>query len=256
MSITPPPNRAGSTRQPFSMSVIVDAEGAQCVGHELGVTGQQRGGDRRRTVGERGEHQRPVGQRLRTGQLDRRAHGAMRRAGRSIAAQSRPLVCPTPVNIRVRSHRYIAINMSSCGRAGGTFDGMCGRYVSVRGDADLLAEFDAVDATDSGDAPYEPDYNVAPTKPVRIIVNRRRRDADGHADRRPGPPAAGRVLGARAVVGEGPLDRRAADQCAVRGPRDGARVPAGLCRPPLPRAGRRLVRVAAPAPGRASSRST
>lgn len=59
---------------------------------------------------------------------------------------------------------------------------MCGRYVSVRGDADLLAEFDAVDATD---APYEPDYNVAPTKPVRIVVNRRQRSADGAPD---GPP--------------------------------------------------------------------
>jgi putative SOS response-associated peptidase YedK len=53
---------------------------------------------------------------------------------------------------------------------------MCGRYVSVRGDADLLSEFDAVDETGTA---YEPDYNVAPTKPVRIIVNRRRRDEAG-----------------------------------------------------------------------------
>ncbi len=53
---------------------------------------------------------------------------------------------------------------------------MCGRYVSVRGDADLLSEFDAIDETQGV---YEPDYNVAPTKPVRIIVNRRRRDDAG-----------------------------------------------------------------------------
>ena len=55
---------------------------------------------------------------------------------------------------------------------------MCGRYVSVRSDADLLDEFDAIDAT-SGDT-YEPDYNLAPTKPARVIVNRPLRDAEGN----------------------------------------------------------------------------
>jgi len=55
---------------------------------------------------------------------------------------------------------------------------MCGRYVSVRADADLVDEFEAVDAT-QGETP-EPDYNVAPTKPVRAIVNRPLRDADGN----------------------------------------------------------------------------
>jgi putative SOS response-associated peptidase YedK len=60
---------------------------------------------------------------------------------------------------------------------------MCGRYVSVRGDADLLTEFDAVAVDgDAARAGYEPDFNVAPTKPVRIVVNRRRRDAEGQAD--------------------------------------------------------------------------
>jgi putative SOS response-associated peptidase YedK len=61
----------------------------------------------------------------------------------------------------------------------GNVVGMCGRYVSVRSDADLSDEFDAVDATD-GLWP-EPDYNVAPTKPVRVVVNRPLRDADGKA---------------------------------------------------------------------------
>jgi putative SOS response-associated peptidase YedK len=56
---------------------------------------------------------------------------------------------------------------------------MCGRYVSVRSDADLTDEFDAIDAT-NGLWP-EPDYNVAPTKPVRVVVNRPLRDADGEA---------------------------------------------------------------------------
>jgi putative SOS response-associated peptidase YedK len=54
---------------------------------------------------------------------------------------------------------------------------MCGRYVSVQADSDLLSEFDAIDATDANSPP--PDYNVAPTKPVRAVVNRPLRDADG-----------------------------------------------------------------------------
>ena len=55
---------------------------------------------------------------------------------------------------------------------------MCGRYVSVRSDGDVLSEFDAYDAT--GGEVVEPDYNVAPTKPVRVVVNRPLRDAAGN----------------------------------------------------------------------------
>lgn len=54
---------------------------------------------------------------------------------------------------------------------------MCGRYVSVQADADLTDEFDAVDATDG--AWPGPDYNIAPTDPVRIVVNRPLRDDQG-----------------------------------------------------------------------------
>jgi putative SOS response-associated peptidase YedK len=57
---------------------------------------------------------------------------------------------------------------------------MCGRYASTRAAADVAAQFRAVDATD-GTAP-EPDYNVAPTKPVLAVVERHPRDADGAAD--------------------------------------------------------------------------
>lgn len=54
---------------------------------------------------------------------------------------------------------------------------MCGRYVSVRSNEDLTDEFDAVDATNGEwDAP---NYNVAPTDPVRIVVNRPLRDEHG-----------------------------------------------------------------------------
>lgn len=54
---------------------------------------------------------------------------------------------------------------------------MCGRYVSVRSDADVLTEFDAVYAAEG--RATDPDWNVAPTKPVRAIVNRPLRDEDG-----------------------------------------------------------------------------
>ena len=60
---------------------------------------------------------------------------------------------------------------------------MCGRYVSVKADGDVLAEFDAVDAT--GEDRYEPDWNIAPTKPVRTIVNRPLRDAQGNTAETP-----------------------------------------------------------------------
>ncbi len=54
---------------------------------------------------------------------------------------------------------------------------MCGRYVSVRSNEDLTDEFDAIDATN--DEWEAPNYNVAPTDPVRVVVNRPLRDADG-----------------------------------------------------------------------------
>jgi putative SOS response-associated peptidase YedK len=54
---------------------------------------------------------------------------------------------------------------------------MCGRYVSVRSNEDLTEEFDAIDATNGE---WEaPNYNVAPTDPVRIVVNRPVRDEQG-----------------------------------------------------------------------------
>jgi putative SOS response-associated peptidase YedK len=54
---------------------------------------------------------------------------------------------------------------------------MCGRYVSVRANEDLTEEFDAIDATDGE---WEaPNYNVAPTDPVRVVVNRPLRDEGG-----------------------------------------------------------------------------
>lgn len=59
---------------------------------------------------------------------------------------------------------------------------MCGRYGASWGVDDLVAEFDL----DSVDVPLaerlEPDYNVAPTKPVYAVVTRRGRDEPAEAE--------------------------------------------------------------------------
>jgi putative SOS response-associated peptidase YedK len=60
---------------------------------------------------------------------------------------------------------------------------MCGRYVSVRSNEDLTEEFDALDSTN--DEWTAPNYNVAPTDPVRVVVNRPLRDADGTPAKQP-----------------------------------------------------------------------
>lgn len=57
---------------------------------------------------------------------------------------------------------------------------MCGRYASTKDPATLAAEFDAVDQTE--ERRQEPDYNVAPTKPVLSVVTRHPRNAEGVAD--------------------------------------------------------------------------
>jgi putative SOS response-associated peptidase YedK len=49
---------------------------------------------------------------------------------------------------------------------------MCGRYVVTRSWDDLLAEFEAADQLDG--ALYQPDYNVAPTDPVPVVLTRHR----------------------------------------------------------------------------------
>jgi putative SOS response-associated peptidase YedK len=54
---------------------------------------------------------------------------------------------------------------------------VCGRYVQAREIDDLLAEFEAEDALN--DEPAVADYNVAPTKPVPVVLNRHRRGDRG-----------------------------------------------------------------------------
>ncbi|MBR7833816.1 SOS response-associated peptidase [Actinospica durhamensis] len=50
---------------------------------------------------------------------------------------------------------------------------MCGRYVAVHSPRELAKEFDVVRITVEGS--MEPDYNVAPTKPVLAVLTRERR---------------------------------------------------------------------------------
>jgi putative SOS response-associated peptidase YedK len=48
---------------------------------------------------------------------------------------------------------------------------MCGRYVARRDVDDLVAEFEAADATGE---PWSADYNIAPTDPVPVVLTRHR----------------------------------------------------------------------------------
>jgi putative SOS response-associated peptidase YedK len=80
---------------------------------------------------------------------------------------------------------------------------MCGRYVSTKSSSDLLEEFDAVypagpadagSATPAGAAAeaaaeksYPADYNVAPTKLIRMVVNRPPRAASPASEQSTAP---------------------------------------------------------------------
>jgi putative SOS response-associated peptidase YedK len=65
---------------------------------------------------------------------------------------------------------------------------MCGRYASARKRIELLEEFSV--QRDKVAEPLEPDYNVAPTKPVYAVMTRERRD-DRAGDDRAGDQPAG-----------------------------------------------------------------
>jgi putative SOS response-associated peptidase YedK len=54
--------------------------------------------------------------------------------------------------------------------------GMCGRYVMARAVGDLVAEFDVNESLVES---LEPSYNVAPTDPVPIVLDRRDRETKG-----------------------------------------------------------------------------
>jgi putative SOS response-associated peptidase YedK len=65
---------------------------------------------------------------------------------------------------------------------------MCGRYASARKRIELLEEFSV--ERDRVAEPLEPDYNVAPTKPVYAVLTRRPRAKDQPASAAPDQPAS------------------------------------------------------------------
>jgi putative SOS response-associated peptidase YedK len=64
---------------------------------------------------------------------------------------------------------------------------MCGRFASARKRAELAAEFRV--ERDRVTEPLEPDYNVAPTKPVYAVLTRRQREGAGEGGAAGGPGA-------------------------------------------------------------------
>jgi putative SOS response-associated peptidase YedK len=110
---------------------------------------------------------------------------------------------------------------------------MCGRYVAKRGLDDLAAEFEAEDALGSA---LRPDYNVAPTDLVPVVVLRHRSgDRDGPVVRQlraanwglvpswaPDTKRAGKLINARAeTVTELPAFRSAVRRRRCLVPADG-----------------------------------
>ena len=74
---------------------------------------------------------------------------------------------------------------------------MCGRYASARKRIELLEEFGV--QTDAVTEPLQPDYNVAPTKPVYAVVER--------AAERAADPASPAALTEADEAGSGPIRR-------------------------------------------------
>lgn len=114
-----------------------------------------------------------------------------------------------------------------------TVDGMCGRYVTSQGLDHLAAEFEAEDALG---AALRPDWNVAPTDAVPVVLTRHRSgDRDGPAIRQlraarwglvpswaPDASKAARAINARAeTVTELPTFRSAARRRRCLVPADG-----------------------------------
>jgi putative SOS response-associated peptidase YedK len=94
---------------------------------------------------------------------------------------------------------------------------MCGRYASARDASELLEKF--VVQRDATDQPLEPDYNVAPTKPIPAVLTRRpRTDKSDKSDKSDGAAtgaAAGAPGGAGEAAGAGEAEPRPERQLRV-----------------------------------------
>ena len=105
----------------------------------------------------------------------------------------------------------------------GQGEDMCGRYASARKRIELLEEFRI--ERDRVTEPLDPDYNVAPTKPVYAVLSRAP-GAAANAEKAGGAREL-RVVrwGLVPSWAEGPVDRRPPDQRAGRDRRFQAGVP-------------------------------
>ena len=95
-STAPPCSGPGVTGQSSSGGVDGRPERGQRRGHQLGVARAQGAAYDGRAVGQRGQHQRAVGQRLRAGQLDARVDRAARHAAPATGRCGRRGVSPRP----------------------------------------------------------------------------------------------------------------------------------------------------------------
>jgi len=77
---------------------------------------------------------------------------------------------------------------------------MCGRYASTRKRIELLEEFSV--QRDMVSEPLQPDYNVAPTKPVYAVLDRVKQASERSGDNGPGDDRTGDDVGNGAAAGK------------------------------------------------------
>jgi putative SOS response-associated peptidase YedK len=92
-------------------------------------------------------------------------------------------------------------------------DYMCGRYASARSRIELLEEFDV--ERDRVDESLEPDYNVAPTKPVYAVLTRAPRPARQPGKAQPENARSGNAQSGRAAEPEGAQPEKAQRELRV-----------------------------------------
>ncbi|WP_329255677.1 SOS response-associated peptidase [Actinoallomurus sp. NBC_01490] len=114
---------------------------------------------------------------------------------------------------------------------------MCGRYASTRGRQELV-DFFGVERDEADD--LEPDYNVAPTKPVPVVLTRRSgsdaasgvggegRAARGASEERTRPASTSGSDAASGVGGEGRAARGASEERTRPGDRSGSDAASGV----------------------------
>ena len=170
VSTSPPCSGPGVTTQSAPSSATSTPSARRASAISSGVAGPQRRDEPGRAVGQRGEHAAArlvsdfdPGSSTRASQRPVRRAAPPSSAHASTGAASLPHQRQTCTSVRIR--------------------GMCGRYVSVQVRRRPAQRVRRGRRRPTARA-HRPDYNVAPTKPVRAIVNRPLRDAAAAGRRR------------------------------------------------------------------------